>query len=300
MKPNFLFIGPDKTGSSWIYDVLRQHPQCYLPYCKDIYYFDRYYDRGPAWYSSFFEAAPPRAKAVGEICHDYLFSPLAAARIHRDLPGVKLFTCLRDPVERTFSNYLYLTRSGWTRLTFEEALEKYPTLIDNSLYHKHLSEYFQLFEPEQLKVLFYDLLKSDPADFARELCDYLGISYLDDLDYGRIVRPAGQPRVYLLARLARLGSVLARNAGLTRLVGAVKHSPLAALLYKPYEQNERPVISPASRTRLRNIFHDDILKLQDMLDVDLTHWLGTPGEQPNKAGAGSPPGEERMQLRSPK
>ena len=54
VRPNFLFIGPDKAGSSWLFRVLGSHPEVYLSPAKDIYYFDRYYDRGIDWYLSRF------------------------------------------------------------------------------------------------------------------------------------------------------------------------------------------------------------------------------------------------------
>ena len=44
--PNFIYIGPDKAGSSWLHEMLIGHPEVYLTPAKDLYFFDRYYDRG--------------------------------------------------------------------------------------------------------------------------------------------------------------------------------------------------------------------------------------------------------------
>ena len=273
MKPNFLFIGPDKTGSSWLFEILRRHPECFVPSCKDIYFFDRYYDRGMEWYSSFFAEASEEIRVVGELSHDYLFSPAAAHRIYQDLPGVRIMTCLRNPVERTFSHYLYLIRSGRTRQSFEDALDAFPELVNNSLYYKHLSKYVRLFERSRIKVLFFNDLRSDPEAFARDVFAFLGISFVEGINYYSIVRPASRPRVFFLARMAKHGADIARNLGLTELVGIIKHSPLANILYKPYEKHDRPAMSSSSREKLKGIFHDDIRHLQDMLGVDLAHWL---------------------------
>ncbi len=57
VTPNFMYIGPDKAGSSWLHEVLLIHPQVYMPVAKDLYFFDRYYDRGMSWYLSQFEGA---------------------------------------------------------------------------------------------------------------------------------------------------------------------------------------------------------------------------------------------------
>jgi hypothetical protein len=273
MRPNFLFIGPDKCGSSWLFEVLRQHHQCYVPACKDIYFFDRYYERGLGWYLSFFGSASNGAQAIGELSHDYLFSALAAERIKRDLPEVKLLTCLRNPVERTYSHYTYLVRSGMTREPFALALEHFPQLIRNSLYDKHLLEYFKRFDRRQIKILFFDDLQLDPESFAASVLQFLNLPFLEGIDYHKQVRPASRPRNFVLARMVKLAANLARDSGFPKLVGSIKHSRLTFLLYKPYSFNGRPSIDPVTRSRLEGVFRPTIEHLQDMLEVDLSRWL---------------------------
>ncbi len=274
MKPNFLFIGPDKSGSTWLYEILRHHPQCYVPELKDIYFFDRYYDRGFDWYMSLFDGAPEGARAIGELSHDYLFSAVAAQRIRKHLPEVKLLTCLRDPVDRIFSHYLFMIRSGRTTATFEQALTEYPELENNSLYRQHLTPYFELFPTSQIKILFFSKLEESTRDFAREVFDCLGVPFVDDLPYEKRVLPASRPRIDKLARVAKLGANLARTAGMTALVGRVKGSRLVnRLLYRPYRQEDRPTINPATEAGLRDRLREDVRELQDLLSTDLSHWL---------------------------
>lgn len=273
MRPNFIFIGPDKSGSSWLFDILRQHPECYVPNCKDIYFFDRYYKRGMSWYLSFFEKAPSHVKAVGELSHDYLFSADAARRIYEELPDVKIITCLRNPVDRTFSQYLYMIRSGRTRTSFEGALRKFPELINNSLYHKHLSVYFKIFQRPRIKVLFYDNLKKEPQLFAREVFDFLHISFRDDIDFSKRVRSASQPRSFTVAKIVKIGAVIARDLGMTNLVGTLKHSPIVNILYHPYKEDDKPVVSSSTASRLIKLFSEDINRLQDLLGIDLSFWF---------------------------
>lgn len=38
-KPAFMCIGPEKTGTSWLYENLKSHPQVYLPPIKELRYF---------------------------------------------------------------------------------------------------------------------------------------------------------------------------------------------------------------------------------------------------------------------
>ena len=86
-KPNFLFLGPDKTGSSWMFNLLRSHPECFVPRAKDIYFFNKYYHLGWDWYLSHFKNADS-FKAVGELSHDYFGSEESANLIQEFLPIV--------------------------------------------------------------------------------------------------------------------------------------------------------------------------------------------------------------------
>lgn len=274
MKPTFLFIGPDKTGSTWMYEVLRRHPLVFVPSVKDLYFFDRHYDRGLEWYLSFFAEAPLETRAAGELSHDYLFSPEAAERIARDLPRVRLLTCLRNPAERTFSHYLYMVRSGRTRAPFERALDEFPELVRNSLYATHLERWYARFEPERIRVLWFERLQADAAGFAREIFDFLRVSPVDGIPYERRVLPASRPRLHGLAKLAKRGADLVRDIGLTRMVGRVKGSALVRrLLYRPYGEAERPSLHPQTRNRLIERFRPDVARLERLLGVDLAHWL---------------------------
>lgn len=270
--PSFLFIGPDKTGSSWIHAVLCDHPQCFVPAWKDVYFFDRYYDRGIEWYRALFADAPPHVRVMGELSHDYIISPAAAQRIASDLPGVKLLTSLRDPVERSFSHYLYLVRSGATDASFVEAMTKFPALIDNSRYYKHLSEYFPRFSRRQLGVLFYEELCENPRLFAKQLFDFLELEWCEHIDYERRVRSASRPRNAALARLLKHGANWARSHGCLALVGAVKHGPWVEWLYPAYEQHERPEICDEGREPLLAGLREDSERLRDYLGIEFPAW----------------------------
>lgn len=271
--PNFLYLGPDKSGSSWLFEVLRQHPDSFVPSCKDVYFFDEHYDKGLDWYASFFADAPASALAVGELSHAYLFSAEVADRIKHDLPGVRLMTSLRHPVDRCYSHYLYLVSSGLVTGSFAETIDNRPGLTRSSYYAKHVAEFMQRFGPDQFKVLFFDDLQRDPRAYAGQVYDFLGLSFNEAFEYEKKVRAARQPRSFWLARLAKKGALAARKLGLVNVVGAVKHSKVAQMLYKPYKKEEIPVMDPAVRAQLIQRYTPDVFELQDLLKVDLAHWM---------------------------
>ena len=144
--PNFIYIGPDKAGSSWLHEILRRHPQVYMPPAKGLYFFDRYYDRGLSWYLSQFTGARPEHLVRGEVCQDYLFHPDVPDRIAESLGSLEMMVTLRDPADPpAFSSYLHMLRSGWEPGTFEEALDRYSELIEHGRYATHLERFVQRF-----------------------------------------------------------------------------------------------------------------------------------------------------------
>jgi hypothetical protein len=270
--PNFLYLGPDKSGSSWLFEALRHHPACHVPACKDVYFFDEHYDKGLNWYSGFFADAPASAQAIGELSHSYLFSMDAADRIRKDLPGVKLMASLRQPVERCYSHYLYLVSSGLVTTSFAETIDNRPGLTRSSYYAKSVQGYLERFGPEQFKVLFFDDLKKDPRAYASQVYDFLGLPFNEAFDYEKKVREARAARSFLMARLAKHGALMARKLGLVNLVGAVKHGIAARLLYRPMKQGEAPKMDPEVGKRLLERYIPDIEATEKLLGVNLDHW----------------------------
>lgn len=273
MLPNFLYIGPDKSGSTWIYETLKRHPDIYVPKIKDIYYFDKYFYRGTKWYESFFESARNR-KAIGELSHDYMYSKDAARRIKECIPNVKLVTCLRDPVDRAVSCYNYCVRLGLVTGEFEEAAKRYPTIVSNSFYFKALKNYFEYFDRSQIFVLWYKDLVAQPLEFARQLFRILEVNEsVADSASGNRVLEAGAPRNVILARTAKHAAKVLRHMGFITLLGHLKSSTLVQKsLYKSYSSGV--IKSPEGQTRdkLRKLYYPDILQLQELLDVKLSSW----------------------------
>lgn len=131
--PDYLIVGAQRCGTTSLYKTLVQHPSV-LPagLHKGIHYFDTAYNRGFGWYRSHFPttvAARMSARRhgartiTGEASPYYMFHPLAAERIARDLPGVRLIVLLRDPAERAHSAYTHERARGFETEDFETALD---------------------------------------------------------------------------------------------------------------------------------------------------------------------------------
>jgi hypothetical protein len=136
MLPTFLIAGAGRCGTTSMYATLSQHPAVghpFLPGTREVHFFDNKYHRGLAWYQCHFplrarmeraaRAAGAKDPQAFESGVSYMFHPLAAERVQRDLPGVKLLVLLRDPVERAFSAHANAVSKRCETETFGRAIE---------------------------------------------------------------------------------------------------------------------------------------------------------------------------------
>lgn len=267
--PNFLYIGPAKAGSTWIYDVLARHPQIFMAPGKGLYFFTSHYDQGLDWYRGHFRGADG-AVVVGEVSHTYLASAEACGRIAAANPGMRLMVCLREPVQRLFSDYLDGVKNGQITESFEQALERYPELCDGSRYARHLAPYLERFGRQNLHVGIFDELEAAPDRFAARLFAFLGVSPqpLAPAQRGAML-PAAQPRSRTVVKLAKRASHVARELGLRQLRGRAKTSRvLRSALYRPFEPGEKPRMAPQTQQRLRGEFREELRALDALLGSD--------------------------------
>jgi hypothetical protein len=267
--PDYLYIGTSKAGSTWLFRTLKWHPQIYAYPGKNLGFFSTRFENGWDWYLSNFKPEPQH-KAVGEISHSYLASDKAPARIKDLLPDVKMIVTLRDPVERTFSDYLDRVKNGGMTGTFEEELARDPGLVNRSRYGTQLSRYLELFDRDQIHISVFDDLAANPNAFASGIFEFLGVDVLPlPAKIENKVLPAGTPRNRTVAGGAKALSTLARRLGLNWLRGKVKTSrAVRNILYRPYG-DDKPTIKPETAAQLRETFRSELELLDKVAGTNL-------------------------------
>jgi hypothetical protein len=144
-KPNFLCIGTFRAGTTWLYHVLKSHPDVFLAKEKELMFFSHHYGNGIGWYENCFQGYNGE-KLIGEISPSYLGHKHAPERIKEDLPGVKLIATLRNPVDQVYSSYnMRYSRKG-VREEFSMFLKNNPYVLDRVLYFKHIQRYMRFFD----------------------------------------------------------------------------------------------------------------------------------------------------------
>ena len=271
--PNFLYIGTSKAGSTWIYDVLSAHPDVFIAPGKGTYFFSHHFDRGFAWYGEHFSSAAGRS-VVGEISHAYLYSEEAAEQIAAAIPAVNLMVCLREPIERAFSAYLDLVKNDRFAGTFEESLEFNSDILTRGKYSIGLQPYLQRFARNHIHIGIFDDLKANAQHFADEMFRFLGLQPQPlPPKMRQKMMPAARARSAFAMHFAKKSARFLEQIGFKQLRGRLKRSRwVRHALYQPYDR--LPEMSPSTKARLREYFRDDVVRLDEMLDLQLVKRWG--------------------------
>lgn len=293
--PNFFLVGASKAGTTSLYAYLAQHPDVFMCPVKEPNYFafagqemafrgpedDRRINRNTvtdlAAYRALFEGVRGE-RAIGEASHWYLYHPEAAGRIQALVPGARIVALLRDPVERAYSSFYHMRRSGREPLAdFRAAVAAeadriaagwaWGRYVQRGRYHEQLVRYYERFPAAQVLVLFYEDLRADPVALTQRVYAFLGVDPAFRPDTRIHYNPSGVPRRRWLERALSPG--LGRYPALRRLIPKALYR---AKLRLQARNLTRPPLSAADRQALLSLFADDVEKLEALLGVDLTHW----------------------------
>jgi Sulfotransferase domain len=238
--PSFFVIGPPRTGTSWLHDILSQYTS--LPdRVKETRFFDLHFDLGLDWYLRYFGNPGGTGKPSGEIAPTYFASAKARERLARAFPRAKVICIFRHPVERALSLYRLKVAYGMIRCSFEDAVLFDPELLESGKYATHLKSWYHAIGSTQLLVTFYDQLRDRSQAYIDDLADFIGIRRFElTVAQRRLVHPSEsltQPRK-------------------TFLSGGDPFAP----------------VSPTISRAVLDLFRPEVEALEAMLNVDLSAW----------------------------
>lgn len=198
-RPDFLLIGAQKSGTSWLWNKIDQHPGSDLPATKELHYFGgvENYRAGPeAYYANF--AAVNADKLTGEASTSYLYDrvpywhnasrtieiddalPPLPELVAQELPDVRIIAVLRDPVHRAVSAYRHwLKQRHFSPLSgLEKAALEHPKtrIIEYGHYARHLGAWKDVFPADKILVLIFERdVAGDPAAGLKRVYRFLGL-----------------------------------------------------------------------------------------------------------------------------
>jgi hypothetical protein len=224
--PDFFIVGHAKSGTTALYEMLRLHPQIFMPdykwgFGKEPWYFAKdnphpqthgeksieFTGRRPMsleQYGALFAGARPD-QIMGEGSTSYLWSTSAAARIAQARPDAKIIAILREPASFLRSLHLQLLQNHHeAEQDFRTAVELdqprregreipetsyWPQALiysDRVRYVEQLRRYEAVFPPEQLLVLIYDDFQAENEACVRRVLRFLDVDDTVAIDAVRV------------------------------------------------------------------------------------------------------------------
>jgi hypothetical protein len=224
--PDFLIVGAAKSGTTSLYNYLKQNKQIFLPENKEPKYFVSKILKYPLGgkgdnlteelmikdfenYLSLFKQKKDN-QICGEASVDYLYyADHVAPLIRQKLGDVKIIIMLRNPVDRAFSAYKHLVRDVRENESFEKALELEQKRKFNNyefiwhykqagLYYKSVKKYYQTFT--NVKVIIFEEFVINPKTTLNEVYKFLGVNIDNNVDTKKIYNKTGKPRFKTLQK----------------------------------------------------------------------------------------------------
>lgn len=295
-KPDFILVGAPKCGTATVCDWLAQHPDVFVMEPREPNFFgsdlqmQRHFDSSDDYRRQFDEHA---GKICGEGTTWYLYSERAAQEIFTFNPQVKILMILRNPVElvhslhhyrlfygneseRNLATVLDRERNALRRWSdsgeLKDVLQIY---LDVARYSAGVARYLEQFGPDQVKILFFEDLKSRPEQLIHEVFAFLGVS-----DFQPDLRRKNEARAH---RSQTLGKLLLRPG--ERFGFLTRRFPLewrrrvgAALRRANTLKAANPALPPELAERIAAEVRDDVVRLELLIGCKLAGWYEPPSD----------------------
>ena len=286
LLPSFFVIGPPRTGTSWLYQTLKE--RTVLPaLTKETRFFDAHFELGLDWYWAHFES-PNENRRLGEVAPIYFASREAPRRIKELVPNAKIVCIFRHPVERILSLYRVKRAYGIIPWSFEEAILRDPELTETSKYATYLKSWQHEFGVDRVLPMLYDDLRDSPQDFVDKLVDFIGVPRFrlscEEMGSVHASEAMTHPRSYYCTRSATLLAEWLKVRHFGHLVATVRSSPISKLLLG----GGRAFTGLSSKAALtiQELFQYEVEELEALVQRDLSAWktlrVGLPSLSPTE------------------
>lgn len=236
--PDFLGIGAQRAGTTWLWIHLRRHPRIWTPRRKELHFFDRALAAGAdvrpgtfarVRYAAWFLPGRLAGRVVGEVTPAYATLPdHVVALIASWMPVARIVYLLRDPIERAWSQAAK-GFAAWAGRPLERAKEDLllsffdlPEVKTRSDYVSALRTWRRHYPAEQFLVMVSEQMFADPVTHLRRVFEFLGVDSdlpLDTASLSRAVHAGRTPPIPPRVRTALQTTLYAQRDELESLLG---------------------------------------------------------------------------------
>ena len=303
--PNLFIVGAPRCGTTSMAKYLSQHPDIFMApgephfFGSDIAFPDKVSSEKE--YLNLFSNAS-NEQWRGEKSTWYLYSRVAAEEIKYYNRDARILIQIRNPVDMAYSLHRHLLyNSLYTRETipsFEQALNaqadrmkafKKAFLLGNKefmepffytqvpLYTEQIKRYVDCFGWDRIHVMAYDDLKAATLETYKKVLQFLNVDDSFQPAFKVYNRVKGQKSPLFLRILRKISKYAERIViffppSVTTYFRGARNQFIewntVSIPQQPMKHNVRK--------RLQNEFADEVDKLSNLLDRDLTHWVKEP------------------------
>lgn len=269
-----MILGAMKCGTTSLAHILSTHADIGFAVPKET---DFFVD-SPSWkdeianYHRFFPQANKKLYGEGSTC--YTKYPRFNLEIWKDIyeynPAMKFIYMMRHPVDRLISHYMHLYEMGYIDTAIEEAIVYKAELVNVSRYYMQIKPYIDTFGKEQVLFVDFDEFIGEPKQVVESVSSFLDISTeaygIKDLKKVHANKTLGGP--------GKAHKKFYQPKGVYKHIR--DHHPK---LWRKITDNSRRAftkkvaLDDRHRRVVINMVRQDILKMQEVWDRDLSKWL---------------------------
>jgi len=275
--PNFFIVGAPRAGTSSLWEYLKAHDEIFMSTLKEPNFFHNvllknkipYPITDKKKYLNLFKDVK-NEKAIGEASTTYLHDLDSAQLIHAEVPKAKIIIILRNPIDRSFSHYLFHVKLGIQQMPFDKVIrkdasginEKFstpPNIMRVGFYSEFVQRYLDFFYTKNVKTIIFEEFINNPKKTVKELLQFLGVNseykFVEE-KYNTSEQPKG-----------KLEQLIISNSLIEKLGPSLIPSPFRIKLLRKflYKKDDNLKMNHENKIFLENFYHQDILKTQKLL-----------------------------------
>lgn len=170
--PDFVGLGAQRSGTTWLYSLIAAHPGVQGAPAKELHYFHRFWNRpftdaDAETYARYFPR--PAGRITGEWSPGYLSHFWIPPLVARAAPRARLLVSLRDPVERFRSGVVLHSETRRSSAALAS------TAFRIGCYGLQLEHLLHYVERDRLYVVQFERCIEDPGAEITRLYAFLGL-----------------------------------------------------------------------------------------------------------------------------
>lgn len=297
-KLDIIGVGFPKCGTSWLSSMIDAHPEINMAKVKETFHFiqnttffrdDITGFRRVSSLNELKKQFDDEASLKAEFSTMYIFDNDALKAIKKHNPDVKIIVSVRPPWDFLFSVYSFDKNSNFGHLianSFEDYVQDWDirSLIKKewSFYSSYIKNLLELFNSDQIHLIFMEDIKKNKELVLFELWKYLSVKDIKFVpeNFNKQINETREMRSKLIQSMShKVIQILQWSTVGQRILQTVIHrrGPIRKLLFfllKKKKKKQRTGIEPEFKEYLKSLYRNDIKKLHELTGNDkFLNWL---------------------------